>query len=144
MSTNLCYINRFNEAVAVINMSNVNGFAFRVHVSDELASLELEYRRQVQRSQNEIDDGDRDPGYIEYLKETRDNTAHKHREIHRLLTRWNTVRYDAHAKIDAADTLRIIALVRNYAGQFDVYMEVIAFELVDLIQYGGNPDLYFD
>tara|TARA_R110001592_G_scaffold100324_3_gene284773 strand:- start:10265 stop:10732 length:468 start_codon:yes stop_codon:yes gene_type:complete len=154
MSMDLLYKDANNDIQDVINMSNINCGAFQRqidHVIQSAAENAGGYARTAQmrydREQN-VQAGEEFPDheYLNHLRQDRDQGNNDFNAVNQLRASWDLYREDITDRISTATMMKLCAYVLQDEASpryTQVYATRIIMELIDVLNYQGDLEVYF-
>tara|TARA_B110000211_G_C14008183_1_gene521822 strand:+ start:221 stop:679 length:459 start_codon:yes stop_codon:yes gene_type:complete len=149
----LLYKDANNDLQDVINMSNSNCGAFQRQVSNVIQRVCEEaggYARtaamRYKREQNEQADAEfPDHEYLNHLRQDRDQGNSNFNAINQLRASWDLYIDGFTGGVSTSTMLKLCTYIMDDGGpvQHTGYAARIALELIDVLNYQGDIDLYF-
>lgn len=153
MSVDLLYKDANNDIQDVINMSNNNCGAFQGHVSKVIQRVcegEGGYARTAQMRydrEQDVQAGEEFPDheYLNHLRQDRDQGNNDFNAVNQLRASWDLYCHGITGAVSTSTMLKLCTYVMDDDGpaRYTGYAARIALELIDVLNYQGDLDLYF-
>ena len=153
MSMDLLYKDANNDIQDVINMSNSNCGAFQRHVSNviqRVAEDEGGYARTAQMRydrEQDVQAGEEFPDheYLNHLRQDRDQGNNDFNAVNQLRASWDLYCDGITEAVSTSTMLKLCTYVIDGGGpvQHTGYAARIVLELIDVLNYQGDLEVYF-